>query len=164
MDTEERIAYLWDEKAVKKGRNYIPEKELSGTQMDLMLQDERYVWMRCSGRTQQPYGELQLRREELDVDALALASHEEFEDDQRKVHVPDPDHVCDDNDDCEFHEYQGPKQPEQGDEPTMEDLRGLTVAKLQELADKEQVDLTGLKLKDDILGRMAAHFGLDPAS
>lgn len=80
-------------------------------------------------------------------------------------HAPDPDHVCDDNDDCEFHEYQGPKpDPEQGDEPTMEDLRGLTVARLQELADKEQVDLTGLKLKDDILGRMAAHFGLDPAS
>lgn len=82
-------------------------------------------------------------------------------------HVPDPDHVCDDNDDCEFHEYQGPKVEavtEQGDEPTMEDLKALTVARLQELADKEQVDLTGLKLKDDILGRMAAHFGLDPAS
>ena len=82
-----------------------------------------------------------------------------------QVHVPDPDHVCDDNDDCEFHEYQGPKPvTEQGDEPTMEDLKALTVARLQELADKEQVDLTGLKLKDDILGRMAAHFGLDPAS
>jgi len=51
-----------------------------------------------------------------------------------------------------------------GDEPTMDDLRGLTVVRLQELADKERVDLTGLKLKDDILGRMAAHFGLDPAS
>lgn len=85
---------------------------------------------------------------------------------ESQVHVPDPDHVCDDNDDCEFHEYQGPKPVEvaPGGEPTMEDLRGLTVAKLQELADNEQVDLTGLKLKDDILGRMAAHFGLDPAS
>jgi hypothetical protein len=53
---------------------------------------------------------------------------------------------------------------EDGDEPTMDDLRALTVAKLKELADKEEVDLTGLTLKDDILGRMAAHFGLDPAS
>lgn len=55
-------------------------------------------------------------------------------------------------------------EQEDGDEPTMDDLRELTVAKLQDLADKEEVDLTGLKLKDDILGRMAAHFGLDPAS
>ena len=51
-----------------------------------------------------------------------------------------------------------------GGEPTMEDLRGLTVARLQELADNESVDLTGLKLKDDILGRLAMHFGLDPAN
>lgn len=51
-----------------------------------------------------------------------------------------------------------------GREPTMEDLRGLTVARLKDLADKEEVDLTGLSLKDDILGRMALHFGLDPAS
>lgn len=50
------------------------------------------------------------------------------------------------------------------DEPTMDDLRSLKVAELQALADKEEVDLTGLKLKDDILGRLAAHFGLDPAS
>lgn len=54
-------------------------------------------------------------------------------------------------------------EQEDGDEPTMEDLKALTVSKLQDLADKEQVDLAGLKLKDDILGRMAAHFGLDPA-
>lgn len=80
------------------------------------------------------------------------------------VHTPDPDHVCDDNDDCEFHEYQGPPVVDQSDEPTMEDLRGLTVARLQELADKEEVDLTGLKLKEDILGRLALHFGLDPAN
>jgi len=53
---------------------------------------------------------------------------------------------------------------EDGDEPTMEDLRGLTVDRLKDLADKEEVDLTGLKLKDDILGRLALHFGLDPAS
>lgn len=53
---------------------------------------------------------------------------------------------------------------EDGGEPTMEDLKALTVDRLKELADKEEVDLTGLKLKDDILGRMAAHFGLDPAS
>lgn len=148
MDSDMKVAYLWDEHATKKGRDYIPEGELSGTQRDLMLQDSRYVWMRGSGRTQQPYGEIQIRRSEQPV-----------------VVVPDPDHVCDDNDDCEFHEYQGPKPvTEQGDEPTMEDLKALTVARLQELADKEQVDLTGLKLKDDILGRMAAHFGLDPAS
>lgn len=51
-----------------------------------------------------------------------------------------------------------------GGEPTMADLRALKVAELQALADKEEVDLTGLKLKDDILGRLAAHFGLDPAS
>lgn len=50
-----------------------------------------------------------------------------------------------------------------GAEPTMKDLRGLTVAKLQELADSEDVDLSGLRLRDDILGRLAAHFGLNPA-
>ncbi len=79
-----------------------------------------------------------------DVDALALAAYEEFEDDERKEQ----------------------EQPvvDESDEPTMADLRGLTVAKLQELADKEEVDLTGLKLKEDILGRMALHFGLDPAN
>ena len=55
-------------------------------------------------------------------------------------------------------------EEDDSDEPTMDDLRGLTVAKLTELADKEEVDLSGLTLKDDILGRMAAHFGLDPAS
>lgn len=76
--------------------------------------------------------------EEPDADELALAAHEEFEDDQRKE--------------------------KDGDEPTMDDLRSLKVAELQALADKEEVDLTGLKLKDDILGRLAAHFGLDPAS
>jgi hypothetical protein len=59
-----------------------------------------------------------------------------------------------------------PTVVEEGDgrEPTMEDLRSLTVARLRELADKEEVDLTGLQLKDDILGRMAMHFGLDPSS
>jgi hypothetical protein len=57
-----------------------------------------------------------------------------------------------------------PTQVAPGAEPTMKDLRGLTVDRLKELADSEDVDLTGLKLKDDILGRMAAHFGLDPAS
>lgn len=51
-----------------------------------------------------------------------------------------------------------------GDEPTMADLDALTVAQLRDLADKERVDLSGLTLKADILGRMAAHFGLDPAS
>lgn len=83
-----------------------------------------------------------------------------------EAHHEDPDHVCDNNDDCEFHEYQGPKDEEvaPGGEPTMADLKALKVAELQKLADSEQVDLTGLKLKDDILGRMAAHFGLDPAS
>lgn len=91
-----------------------------------------------------------------------------------QVHVPDPDHVCDDNDDCEFHEYQGPKPVEVveaakfsgtvSDEPSMDELRALTVQELKNLADKDRVDLSGLKLKDDILGRMAAHFGLDPAS
>lgn len=50
------------------------------------------------------------------------------------------------------------------DEPTMDELRALTVQELKNLADKDRVDLSGLKLKDDILGRMAAHFGLDPAS
>lgn len=49
------------------------------------------------------------------------------------------------------------------DEPSMDELRALTVQELKNLADKDQVDLSGLKLKDDILGRMAAHFGLDPA-
>lgn len=73
-------------------------------------------------------------------DALALASHEEFEDDQRKA--------ADDD----------------SDEPTMDDLKALTVDGLKALAEKDQVDLSGLKLKDDILGRLAAHFGLDPAS
>jgi hypothetical protein len=50
------------------------------------------------------------------------------------------------------------------DEPSMDELRALTVQELKNLADKDRVDLSGLKLKDDILGRMAAHFGLDPAS
>ncbi|QNR51954.1 portal protein [Streptomyces phage phiRKBJ001] len=50
------------------------------------------------------------------------------------------------------------------DEPTMAQLRRLTIADLRGLADKEGVDLSGLQLKDDILGRMAMHFGLDPAS
>lgn len=57
-----------------------------------------------------------------------------------------------------------PDPADEDDEPTMEDLRGLTVAALRDLASKEEVDLTDLKLKDDILGRMAAHFGLDPAN
>lgn len=61
---------------------------------------------------------------------------------------------------------------QQDDEPTMADLfgemtmdalRSLSVTALRRLADSEKVDLAGLKLKDDILGRMAAHFGLDPA-
>lgn len=71
-----------------------------------------------------------------EVDALALAAYEEFQEDEKST----PD-----------------------DGPSMADLRGLKVSELQALADKEQVDLTGLKLKDDILGRMAAHFGLNPA-
>jgi len=50
------------------------------------------------------------------------------------------------------------------DEPSMSQLRSLTVAQLKDLAAMEEVDLSDLKLKDDILGRMAAHFGLDPAS
>jgi hypothetical protein len=75
-------------------------------------------------------------------DALALAAYEEFEDDGRTPIT----------------------EVAPGGEPTMADLKALTVSRLQELADKEEVDLTGLKLKDDILGRMAAHFGLDPAS
>jgi len=75
-------------------------------------------------------------------DALALAAYEEFEEDQRTPIT----------------------EVAPGGEPTMEDLRGLTVARLQELADNESVDLTGLKLKDDILGRLAMHFGLDPAN
>lgn len=66
--------------------------------------------------------------------------------------------------DVEVEHFTEPVVEDDSDEPTMDDLKALTVPKLQELADKEQVDLTGLKLKDDILGRMAAHFGLDPAS
>jgi hypothetical protein len=75
-----------------------------------------------------------------EVDALALAAYEELQEDEQVV-VPNT----------------------QDDEPTMADLRALTVAALRELASKEEVDLSGLTLKDDILGRLAAHFGLDPA-
>lgn len=110
---------------------------------DLLKADPNVEW-------QDPYFFFAIQEEPDDFPVLA-------------VHDPGPDHVCDNNDDCEFHEYQGPPVVDQSDEPTMADLRGLTVAKLQELADKEEVDLTGLKLKDDILGRMALHFGLDPA-
>ena len=122
----------------------------------------------------------QLSREEKDAvrysdeivamgDYYALLIQEEPEDMAafEAHHTPEPGHVCDNNDDCEFHEYQGPKTEEDedlNDEPTIEDLRGLTVASLRELAGKEEVDLSGLTLKDDILGRLAAHFGLDPAN
>ncbi|QKY78549.1 hypothetical protein SEA_DRYAD_11 [Streptomyces phage Dryad] len=48
-----------------------------------------------------------------------------------------------------------------GDEPKLSDLEGLTVAQLRDLADKEQLDVSDLKLKADLVGRLAAHFGLE---
>jgi len=50
----------------------------------------------------------------------------------------------------------GPK----GDEPTLSDLEGLTVAQLRDLAAKEELDVSDLKLKADLVGRLAAHFGV----
>lgn len=88
------------------------------------------------------FGLLIQEEPEDEAEALALAAYEEFEDDQKTEPIV---------------------ETEPGGEPTMADLRGLTVASLRELAGKEEVDLSGLTLKDDILGRMAAHFGLDPA-
>lgn len=104
-----------------------------------------------------------------EVDALALAAYEEFENDERQtggVVTVDLSTV----DSGAFVETlrQSVKTPEivevaPGGEPTMADLRALKMDQLRKLADSEDVDLTGLKLKDDILGRLAAHFGLNPA-
>lgn len=49
---------------------------------------------------------------------------------------------------------------EDGDEPTLSDLESLTVAQLKDLADKEALDVSDLKLKADLVGRLAAHFGV----
>lgn len=49
---------------------------------------------------------------------------------------------------------------EDGDEPTLSDLEALTVAQLKDLADKEALDVSDLKLKADLIGRLAAHFGV----
>jgi len=49
---------------------------------------------------------------------------------------------------------------EEGGEPTLEDLEALKLPELKELAAKEQVDISDLKLKADILGRLAVHFGV----
>lgn len=45
--------------------------------------------------------------------------------------------------------------------PTLEELNDLTVAQLKELADEEGADVQGLKVKADLVGRLAAHFGLE---
>lgn len=77
-------------------------------------------------------------------------------------HTPEPGHVCDNNDDCEFHEYQGPKDEEPVVEPVMppntptipDELEGLTVAQLKEIAETEEIDISDVKLKADIVGRI----------
>jgi hypothetical protein len=52
-------------------------------------------------------------------------------------------------------------EQEEGDEPTLADLEALTVPALKDLADKEEVDVSDLKLKADLVGRLAAHFGVN---
>jgi hypothetical protein len=53
-------------------------------------------------------------------------------------------------------------EPDQdGDEPTMEDLEKLTVVQLKDLAAKDNLDIAGLTLKADLLGRLAAHYGIE---
>jgi hypothetical protein len=69
--------------------------------------------------------------EEPDSDELALAAYEEFEADQAKEPVMPPN------------------------TPTIPDeLDGLTVAQLKDLADQEEIDISDVKLKADIVGRI----------
>lgn len=94
-----------------------------------------------------------LIQEEIDEnDALALASFEEYEDDQRvevtTVHDGSPVFVPQ-------------AEPKQDNGPTMADLEKLTVAQLRDLADKEALDVSDLKLKADLLGRISAHLSID---
>lgn len=69
-----------------------------------------------------------------EVDALALASYEEFQEDG------------------------GEKQTEPvmpPNTPTIPDeLEGLTVAQLKEIAETEEIDISDVKLKADIIGRI----------
>lgn len=74
------------------------------------------------------------------------------------LEVPDQDEDSPNED-----EVVDDESEDDGDEPTMSDLRGLTVAQLRDIAREEEVNISDLKLKDDILGRLAAHFGLNPA-
>ena len=73
--------------------------------------------------------------EEPDTDELALASFEEFKVDQENEQEP----------------VLPPNTP-----VVPEDLDGLTVAQLKEIADAEEVDISDVKLKADIVGRIWA--------
>lgn len=46
------------------------------------------------------------------------------------------------------------------DEPTLAQLEKLTVQELRNLATKEELNVSDLKLKADLVGRLAAHFGV----
>lgn len=45
--------------------------------------------------------------------------------------------------------------------PSLENLEGMTVAQLKELAAHDELDISGLTLKADIVGRLAAHYDLE---
>ncbi|QNO12827.1 hypothetical protein SEA_SHAKENBAKE_10 [Streptomyces phage ShakeNBake] len=78
------------------------------------------------------------------------------------LEVPDePEPVGDFDEEQEIDEdpTTNPVEPK-GDEPTLSDLEGLTVAQLRDLAAKEELDVSDLKLKADLVGRLAAHFGV----
>ncbi|QKY79493.1 hypothetical protein SEA_PHTOWN_10 [Streptomyces phage PHTowN] len=78
------------------------------------------------------------------------------------LEVPDePEPVGDFDEEQELDEdpTTNPVEPK-GDEPTLSDLERLTVAQLRDLAAKEEIDVSDLKLKADLVGRLAAHFGV----
>lgn len=87
-----------------------------------------------------------------DYDTEALALYEEYEDDQRVevTTVEDQEPVL-----------VPTTEPEQVKSPTVTHLERLTVAQLRDLADKEALDISGLKVKADLVGRLCAHFGID---
>lgn len=124
-----------------KGRTMrvLHQNELTREEKDLLRQDDGVV----------QHGKLFLKEIEEEPGELTSAPIGDFEEEQELD--SDPTTLVKE------------EQEDGGDKPTMSELRSMKVAELHELADEEDVDLTGLKLKDDILGRLAAHFGLDPA-
>lgn len=124
---------------------------------DELTRDEKDV-LRFCGKVQQ-HGKMFLLpiAEEPNADDLALAAFEEFEDDQRTEQLVEVTTVEDEK--PVFVPMADPE--DDSDEPTLSDLEKLTVAQLKELAAKEQLDVSDLKLKADLVGRLCAHFGIE---